>query len=273
MPWRCRATDLDGEQPRALGRPLLQRPPEHGFRCAVATCKRRARALGGSAVKSAGRCSSGASWADGGSRSRSPIATPSNVPSRASRLESTRPGLRAMKRQAPRGTDRLCQRVGSGRARHILALPGAQASDANCPTAIRPGAHLGDRRLPGTSCTRRLHKNNTARERRIEFLIALCSHPQRALSNIWEGSKGHRSTVVRQCLHSTVGDIAMTCVPLCAPDLKPVGYLQDGLKRDMLFNFRAAKLDHYNATARARFSCARRWPLITATCWVQASLW
>jgi putative transposase len=68
----------------------------------------------------------------------------------------------------------------------------------------------------------RLHEGSIAKEQVVEFLKAMLAHFQRRLHVIWDGSRPHRSKLVREYVASTNGSIQLHFLPAYAPELNPV---------------------------------------------------
>jgi len=62
-------------------------------------------------------------------------------------------------------------------------------------------------------------------------------HLKLPLLVIWDGSRPHRSRLVRDYLDSLNGHIQIAFLPPYAPDLNPVEYLWAWLKRHALANY------------------------------------
>jgi transposase len=115
---------------------------------------------------------------------------------------------------------------------------------------------------------------------------------------IWDGSRPHRSRLVRDYLDSLNGHIQIAFLPPYAPDLNPVEYLWAWLKRHALANYCPNNLNELHVSARnkllrnktsnplflkgtpaprkagvEKLKSAQKRPSIIAACWMQASLW
>ena len=76
--------------------------------------------------------------------------------------------------------------------------------------------------LTRTNCVFRLYDGSIKKEQTVEFLKALKAHLKPPLLVIWDGSRPHRSRLVRDYLDSLNGHIQIAFLPPYAPDLNPV---------------------------------------------------
>jgi transposase len=118
----------------------------------------------------------------------------------------------------------------------------------------------------------RLHEGSIAKEQVVEFLKAMLAHFQQRLLVIWDGSRPHRSKLVRQDVAWTNGSIQLHFLPAYAPELNPVEYLWGWLKRHALANFCPNSFAELEQTTRGKLKSAQRRGLIIAACWQQAEL-
>ena len=98
----------------------------------------------------------------------------------------------------------------------------------------------------------RLHKGSIRKEQHVEFLKALRARLKQRLLVVWDGLKAHRSTLARDYVASTQGDIELAFLPPYAPDLNPVEDLWTWLKSHALANFCAANLAEIKKAARVK---------------------
>jgi transposase len=117
-----------------------------------------------------------------------------------------------------------------------------------------------------------LHPDNIRGPQVIEFLAHLRRHLKRKLLVIWDGSKPHRSRLVRDFLGRQNGAIVVERLPAYAPELNPVEYIWGYWKHHELPNFcpkTFTELSYHAIKALKRMR--RRAKLITAF-WQQAEL-
>ena len=126
--------------------------------------------------------------------------------------------------------------------------------------------------LSRSGCMFRLHKGSIRKEQHVGFLKALRARLKQRLLVVWDGLKAHRSTLVRDYVASTDGDIELAYLPPYAPDLNPVEYLWAWLKRHALANFCAANLAQLKNVARAKLKSAQQRVSIIHSCWAQAGM-
>jgi transposase len=70
-----------------------------------------------------------------------------------------------------------------------------------------------------------LHPGSIRSPQVIEFLAHLRRHLKRKLLVIWDGSKPHRSRLVKDFVTSQNGAISVEPLPAYAPELNPVEYI------------------------------------------------
>ena len=127
--------------------------------------------------------------------------------------------------------------------------------------------------LTRTNCMFRLFNGSIKQEQTVEFLKALKAHLKLPLLVIWDGSRPHRSLLVRDYLDSLHGHIQIAFLPPYAPDLNPVEFLWAWLKRHALANYCPNTLHELHHTARNKLKSAQKRQSIITACWMQASLW
>ena len=103
--------------------------------------------------------------------------------------------------------------------------------------------------------------------------VRMKAHLKQPLSVIWDGSKPHRSRLVRDYLDSLDGHIKISFLPPYAPDLNPVQYLWAWVKRHAPANYCPNDLSELRMTERNKLKSAQKRPSIIAACWMQATLW
>ena len=127
--------------------------------------------------------------------------------------------------------------------------------------------------LTRTNCVFRLYDGSIKKEQTVEFLKALKAHLKLSLLVIWDGSRPHRSRLVREYLDSLGGHIQLAYLPPYAPDLNPVEYLWAWLKRHALANYCPNNLSELHQNTRNKLKSAQKRASIIAACWMQAALW
>jgi transposase len=107
----------------------------------------------------------------------------------------------------------------------------------------------------------------------IEFLKHLRRHVPGKLLIVWDGASIHRSTLVRDYIASTNGQIAVERLPAYAPELNPVEYMWAHLKTHEIANLIVTKAWELSLEATAALRRMRRRTSIITACYVQAELW
>jgi transposase len=106
----------------------------------------------------------------------------------------------------------------------------------------------------------------------VEFLSHLKRQIKRKLLVIWDGSRPHRSRLVKDFVMSQNGAISLEYLPAYAPELNPVEYIWGYWKHHELPNFCPKTFGELSYHAiRALKRMRRRRTLITAF-WKQAEL-
>ena len=105
------------------------------------------------------------------------------------------------------------------------------------------------------------------------MLKALKDHLKQPLLIIWDGTRRHRSRIVRDYLDTLDWHIQLAFLPPYAPDLNPMEYLWAWLKRHALANGCPDNLAQLKMAARNNLKSAQQRPAIIAACWQQATLW
>jgi transposase len=95
---------------------------------------------------------------------------------------------------------------------------------------------------------------------------------RRSLLIIWDNSRPHRSSFVRDYVASTAGRIELHFPPGYAPELNPAEFLCGWLKRHALANFCPDTFGERQSTTRGKLKSAQRRNVTIASCWQQAGL-
>ena len=131
--------------------------------------------------------------------------------------------------------------------------------------SIIAGLHL-------TGVNFHLHDGAIKKEEVVEFLKALAAHHRRRLLILWDGTRPHRSALVRDYVDSTERQIIIERLPVYAPELNPIEFLWAWLKRHALANFYPDTLDELHQGARSKLKSAQRRSSIIVACRSQATL-
>ena len=106
----------------------------------------------------------------------------------------------------------------------------------------------------------------------LPSLQHLLRHLDCKLLVVWDGSRTHRSHLIRDFVRKQKGSLGLEFLPAYAPELNPVEYFWSHWKRHELPNFCPQTFWQMSHYARRAFSRMRRRTMLVTGFWAQADL-
>ena len=117
-----------------------------------------------------------------------------------------------------------------------------------------------------------LHPGSIRSPELVKFLAHLKRHVKRKLLVIWDGSKAHRSRLVKDFVIKQTGAIHLEYLPAYAPELNTVEYIWGYWKHHELANFCPKTFTELSYHAIKALKRMRRRPKLITAFWQQAEL-